>query len=232
MGELYPIELPLLLLGMWYLIIYKRKIGITMILWMVIAVIPAATAKEVPHALRILSILPSYQIIAGIGAVYLYTLIRNRNLKINHLISILLAIGYVLSIYYYLHNYYAHYPYESSSFWQYGYKQMVQKVAKIENNYDRVFVTSAMGRPYIYFAFYNKMSNADFLKNVVSDRDWYGFWTVYKLGKYNFDLTPLQTSQERDLLVTTPDSIPSGFNVFDRITDLDGKPVFVLADRK
>lgn len=232
MGELYPIELPLLILGCWYLFSYRRKTGATIVLWMIISVIPAATAKEVPHALRIASILPSYQIIASLGLVYLFNLIKYRKIKIGNFVSVLLPLGYVFCIYYYLHNYYFHYPQESDSAWQYGYKEMVQKVAKIEGNYDRIFVTNALGRPYIYFAFYNKISTSDFLKSAVSDRDWYGFWTVYKLGKYNFDFTPLQNTRQNDLVVTTPESIPSEFKVFDTVYDLEGKKVFVLASRK
>ena len=232
MGELYPIELPLLILGVWYLALHKKKTGLIIALWMIIAVIPAATAKEVPHALRIVSILPSYQIIGAVGCMYLYHLIKYRQIKIGFFISIFISLGYVFCVYYYLHNYYFHYPQESNFAWQYGYKQMVQKVSQIENQYNRIFVTTALGRPYIYFAFYNRISNQDFLKNKVADRDWYGFWTVSKLGKYYFDFTPLQNSRQNDLIVTTPESIPGEFNVFDTIYDLEGKPVLVLADRR
>lgn len=232
MGELYPIELPFLILSAWYLIQYRRKTGIFIVLWMIISVIPAATAKEVPHALRIVSILPSYQILSAVGCVYLYDLLKYRKIKVQHVVSLLVGLGYIFSMYYYLHNYYAHDREASSSFWQYGYKEMVQRVGKIENSYDRIFITNALGRPYIYVAFYNKMSNQDFLRERVADRDWYGFWTVYKLGKYNFDLSLLQNTRENDLLVTTPGLVPSEFKVFDTIYDLSGKPVFVFADRR
>lgn len=231
MGELYVWELPFLLLGAYLLVRRKEKNLSVLLIWMLIAPIPAATARETPHALRILSILPTYQIIMAYG-LYHAALILKRGWYLKRVylmcgICILLAIN----IYYYLHDYYIHYPKEWSGEWQYGYRQMVEYVSGIEKNYDRIFVTNALGRPYIYFAFYGKINLDDFLSRRVADRDWFGFWNVKSLGKINFELESLPSASGRILLVTTGDNLPAEYRRLTTIKNLAGDSVFLIAER-
>lgn len=236
MGELYVWELPFLILGVYWLIKRKEKASPILFLWMLIVPIPAATARETPHALRMLSILPTYQIIIAYGLYQLVAWLKNSSLRrlVDRTIIILFStICFLLSanIFYYLHNYYIHYPSDWSGEWQYGYKQMVTEVLNIEDNYNQIFVTDALGRPYIYFAFYGKYPYDDFQKERKASRDWFGFWNVEALGKIQFSLNKLREAEGRILLVTTPANLPGNFRLINTIKNLSGQDVFLIADR-
>jgi hypothetical protein len=231
LGELFPIELPFILIGAWYLLNYHRKVFFIFIGWMAISIIPAATAREVPHALRIVSINPAYQILASLGMYMILKKIYETKYVKKSFIAGLVCI-YIFFSFYYLHYYYIHFPKEYSGAWQYGYKEMVAKAKALENDYDRIFVTSSLGRPYIYFAFYNQMKNDEFLSQRFADRDWNGLWNVHALGKYSFSFESLSGENRGcDLVIVTPGEVPSEFHVFDSINDANGKPIFLFAKR-
>jgi 4-amino-4-deoxy-L-arabinose transferase-like glycosyltransferase len=229
LGELYMWELPFFVIGVLYLLLYKKFYAIPLLLWMLIAPIPAATARETPHALRILSILPTYQIFIAYG-IYRITKVFNKdNAKL--LSSSVVAVLLIMNTFYYLHTYYIHYPSDYSGEWQYGYREMVRYVAEHQNEYDQIFVTPALGRPYIYFAFYNQYSPDTFLKLKKADRDWYGFWTVTDIGNIHFSFDNLPKASGKILIVTTPGSMPEGgYREKVHINNLAGDSVFVLGD--
>ncbi|MBI4991485.1 glycosyltransferase family 39 protein [Candidatus Gottesmanbacteria bacterium] len=262
MGQLYVWELPFLLVGIYWLIKKKEKALPILSLWMLVVPIPAATARETPHALRILSILPTFQIITAYG---LYQLVFNIKKKFlnsstiggalrfaqDHprgvlaaspsrsrlatpgrwpIIAAVICLLLSVNIYYYLHNYYIHYPSNWSGEWQYGYKQMVAEVLRLADNYDQIFVTDALGRPYIYFAFYGKYPYDDFQKGRKASRDWFGFWNVEALGKIQFSLNKLRNAEGRVLLVTTPGNLPGNFRLINSIKNLSGQDVFSIAE--
>ncbi len=231
MGELYVLELPFLMLGFYMLIRKKGKALAILILWMIVAPIPAATARETPHALRIASILPTYQIIIAYGLYSLVSILRKRfNTGIFSLFFVLCFL-FSASIFYYLHNYYIHYPRDWSGEWQYGYKQMVNSVLEREKRYDQIYVTNSLGRPYIYFAFYKQFLLSEFLSVRQADRDWYGFWDVKSMGKIKFNFDGLPYASGRILVVTTPNNIPGGFHELDRIKNLTGDDVFIIGEK-
>lgn len=260
-GELYIWDLPFLLLGIYWLVRKRKKALLPLIIWMLIVPIPAGMARETPHALRIVSILSAYQIIIAYGVYMFIVIIKRgfsnsstsgepksdlvatRGVLTSpcyRLVSrfplkffMLSVICFLLSVnfFYYLHNYYIHYPVNWSGEWQYGYKEMVSSVLKMQDNYDSVFVTEALGRPYIYFAFYKPYSLEEFLYARQSSRDWFGFWTVSALGKIKFGFAGLSASSGKTLLVTTPDGLPGGFNLIHSIKAPDGKEIFILAEK-
>ena len=182
-GEMYLIEFPFLIIGL-YIITRRRDIvSAVFFAWLLIVPIPAGLSRETPHALRTVSLLPLLQIAISLGLWQSYSWLTNRNKKVFiYLYSFLL----LLSVFYYLHNYYVHYPTVWSGEWQYGYKEMIEKVARLEANYDRVIVTQNLGRAYIYFLLYNKVNPLEYVKNRNADRDWFGFYTVSGFDKYTF----------------------------------------------
>lgn len=180
-GELYLIELPFLLAGLYYLIKQRNKVSAVILAWLLLAPIPAALARETPHALRSLNILPIPQIIIAVG------LVKLLNLK---LLKYLVITLYLVSCILYLRDYYLEYPTRSAASWQYGYKEMVREVSRLEGQYPCVSVTEAAGRPYIYFLLYNKYSPEKYWATKNISRDWFGFWTVHSFDKYYFRSNP------------------------------------------
>ncbi|MFA6569893.1 MAG: phospholipid carrier-dependent glycosyltransferase [Bacteroidota bacterium] len=233
MGELYIYEIIPLLFGLWYVISKRNNTSLLMAAWMLIVPIPAALAKEVPHALRIASILPSYQILIAVGLWSMISKIKS-NYKINRLRLMTYAgIAAVLCVntYYYFHQYYIHYPINWAGEWQWGYKQMVETVQEKLSQYDAVYVTENYGRPYIYFAFYGKIPTEQFLHDRVADRDWYGFWTVKSINKIHFGFSDYENAKGKILIVTTPNSLPGSMHILENITDSSGNVIFVIGER-
>ena len=225
MGQLYFLDLPFLLAGFYFLFRTSRKNLGLILLWMAVSVIPAGTARETPHALRIISILPTYQIVIAYGLYKLISMIKKRKV----ILLIVLCIMLSANIFYYLHLYFVHFPLDWSGEWQYGYKQMVNYVKSVEAGYDEVYITNSLGRPYIYFAFYNQIPLEQFLAEKVAERDWYGFWEVQALGKIKFEGQAEQG--KRVLVVTSPDKLPGDFRLLKMIKNPSGGDVFAIGEK-
>ena len=220
-GIMYWLDLPLLILGLIFLIKKRTKLSAVLIFWLLIAPIPAAFARETPHALRILNILPVPQIISAMG---LYYLVQKQKKLV-----IILAVILSVSVYLYLKSYYVDYPKKYDMDWQYGYKQAVEYVSGIQDNYEKVNVTGFYGRPYIYFLFYNKYSPEKYWANRSAYRDQFGFWVVNSFDKYNF-ADNLPAKMGKTLYVDKPDTNLSGKKLLKTIYDLNNQPVFLISE--
>jgi len=225
-GQLYLWELPFFISGFLYL--FRQKIGYWRLvpLWMMLGIIPAATARETPHALRIETTFPTFQIIAAYGLVNVLGLISNIKYKIvnipfdfaqgrhiKYLIFTLYFSFLIFNISYYLHGYYAHYPREYSGEWQYGYKESIEYVKSVQDDYDQIRITTGMGRPYIYYAFFTKTDPEIFRRTAIVKRDAFGFVTVSGFLKYRFadSLSSIKGKTRKVLYIDTPGRVhPKG----------------------
>ncbi len=226
-GELYLINVPFLFLGLYALFKKRSRDSLLLLSWMLIMPIPAGVARETPHALRIVSMLPVPQIIIALGLSQFLSVIRKEHRKI--------ALGFYggllsLNILFYLHQYYVHYPSIWSGEWQYGYKEMIQKISKIQDSYDHVVITNSLGRPYIYLLFYQKVRPVDFWQKRDANRDWAGLWTVYGYDKFRFNIADAQGLEGKKLLVGKPGEIPDSAKIIDEVRQLNGEIVFQIAE--
>lgn len=232
-GQLYLFDLPFLLAGIYFLIKRKEKSAFPIFWWLLVAPLPAATARETPHALRILDSLPTWQIIAAYGFYVFLEKVRAKKSFIKNWLLFFAFCFLLLNIFSYLHNYYVHYPTDFSSEWQYGYKEAVEAVSEIEENYDQVIITSHYGRPYIYFLFYQQYLPEKFWQDqdqVVKEPE--GFIKVTGFNKYQFHYLDLEKDKagKKTLFVAAPHEIPKEANIIRTIRYLNGKPVFILFD--
>lgn len=222
-GEMYWLDLPFLLIGIFYLLKKRNKTSALLLVWVLLAPIPAATARETPHALRAENILPVPQILTALGLVWVVQFLSKQTGRKRLAIFItVIILGYVFLAGAYLDYYYRIYPVKSASSWQYGYKPMVEYVSRIENKYPCVQVTQTYGRPYIYFLLYNRFPPEKYWQERKIDRDWYGFWYVHSFGKYQFDTAPNPAC----LQVREPEAVPAKAKIIQEINGLNGKPVF------
>lgn len=231
-GEIYLIELPFLLMGIYYLFKKENKHAKFLCFWLLSALVPAAMAREVPHALRSLSILPVPQIFISFGFINFLAFLKNRAIRVIFSAGCLLILA--CGFFYYQYFYYFIYPYLYSDQWQYGYKQLVQEVALREEKYNKVVITDHLDRPYIYFLFYQKYSPEKFWKTLERERDWYGFYKVLGFDKYNFlsvEPEDFQDDKETLLVVKPTASIPENFRKLTTIKRLDGQVQFILLER-
>lgn len=208
-GQMYLWDLPFFIMGAF--LIFRRKEGYWWIIpvWLLLSIMPAATARETPHALRIEAGLPTFQIITAYGFINFINSLKKHKSKITYLLYFLLF----LNVLYFLHGYTSHYAKEFSGEWQYGYKESINYVKQVENEYDQINVTEELGRPYIYYLFYNKKNPKDFRKDVFIEREALGFVNVTGFGKYRFgkDLGKIETTG-KTLYINTPGKVPASAN--------------------
>ncbi len=226
-GQLYLWQFPFLIIAAVTLTRRKKLAGWGIILiWLVIAPIPAALTFQSPHALRAQSMIIPLTILSAYGlGILLEYLNKNFNRKI------LLAACYILlstiivwDFSRYLHEYYVHmakaYPYSS----QYGVKELVGYISN--GDFDKVVITTRYDQPYILFLFYSKFDPEKFQqKHVLSGRDKYGFSTVPEFDKYIFKSVDFETDKlvyPGALIVGTDEDIPNEANIIKNVYGSNG----------
>ncbi len=230
-GQLYLWDLSFLIIGI--LLLIRKKEGYWWIipLWLLIGIIPAASARETPHALRIESALPTFQILIAYGVVQLgIWAVRSFSRRVAVAGLSAVAIVLIMNVSYFWHGYTTHYANTFSGVWQYGYKEMFAHVAEIEDKYDTIYVTDILGRPYVYYLFYRKIDPEYFRENSQVDRDVFGFVDVRRVGKYHFlrDLSKDVNPNERALYVNVENAVPEKATILKIFDSLEKKTQFVV----
>ncbi len=221
-GELYYLDLIFILAGIYFLFATKYKYRWLILGWLLVSPLGPAMARETPHALRMIHILPTFQLLSAFGAYSLFKKIKFKKTFIFLTSSLL-----VLNFFYYLHMYYLHWPLNYSNAWQYGYKQAVEVVKPLYPNYDHIIVTRGLGRPYIYFLLYNQTDPREYLKTAKIETDQFFFIDVKGYDKYLFVDNLSQTEVSgRILYVANAGQLPSSAQKITTINNLSGSPVF------
>ena len=236
-GQMYMMEAPIFAFGMIALFVTAPQIAWILLVWIILAIVPAATARETPHALRILNSLPVWQIVVAYGITVVFGWIAKIFGKYKKFASIgigILFVGiYVFSIGYYLHNYYAHYAEVYSGEWQYGYAGAITASQKIEGTYDKIYISSTIGRAYMYTLFYTAFDPDEYLKLKDATFDTAGFYHVYGFGKYRFiDTMPSGALEMDALYIADPSWAPEGAHIVESIPLIDGSDRLMLFDAK
>jgi len=167
MGMLYFWDLPFVLLGLFEILGGLAEKEKRLIFWWFrIAPVASSFTTGTPHAVRALLYLPTYQIFTAFGVVEVIRWFKEYRKKIIGIALIILTFTFLLlNFYYYLHTYYIHTPQEEAPSWQYGYKEVVTEVSKLEANFAKVIVTYFYDQPYVYFLFYQKVDPSWYQQN-------------------------------------------------------------------
>jgi len=221
-GELYYFDALLVPLGIFLLLYRKQKYRFLVIGWLLVSPLGPATARETPHALRMIHILPTYQLISAFALYGLARLVRFKKL-----FKSLCALIIFVLIFYYLHMYYIHYPHDYQGQWQYGYKQAVEAVKPYLNKADNIVVTLALGRPYIYFLLYNQFDPAKFQKTAQVEKDKFFFINVTSFDKFHFSDEEI-SYPPNTLFVKNPSHLPPNYTLIKNIEDMEGNTVFTV----
>ncbi len=158
MGLLYLWELPFLLIGIYQLLFSKldRKYKYLIFGWFLLAPVPAAVTTGVPHEVRVLNILPMFQIFTGFGILTVSSYVKQWE-KLIQVAFMVVCIGFIsLNIAYYFDQYFVQQNYYAARDWRYGYQDAVKYVASQAQNYDSILVSNKnlMDQSYIFFLFY------------------------------------------------------------------------------
>ncbi len=224
-GQMYIWDIIFLVGGILFLVRKKEGFWFLIPLWLLIGIIPAATARETPHALRIETTLPMFQILTAYGFVWM---VQKLN-KFKKVILVGLFFVLFVNFLYFYHNYFAHYAIDYSGEWQYGYKESIAYVNANKNQYKNIFITESLGRPYIYYLFYGKVSPDYFRNNSTVTRDAFGFVDVKALGKYSFVGNPASSDliKKNSLYITDRYNVPGSARVLKTFYLLNGQPSLI-----
>src|SRR3989344_2901435 len=233
-GQMYIWEIPFFIAGILFL--FRKREGNWWIIpyWLIVGIIPAGIARETPHALRIETTLPTFQILTAYGLFEAYKLVSSIKYKVLSIrVAGPLAVGVLLlaifNFVYFFHNYMRHYPKEFSSEWQYGYKEAIEFTSANESKFDKIIFTEELGRPYVYVLFYKKYDPVKFRQEAKIEREVLGFVHVRSFSKYQFAKSVLDKidKSQNNLYVDTRANVPSDANILRTFNLVNGNPSLV-----
>lgn len=205
-GNMYLVEAPFLLLGLFVCFMNRKKRPYLFLLcWIAISPIAASITKDAPHTNRIFAIFPALPITVALGLDFL---MRKR------FILVLVVLLYSINIALYLDRYYVHFPKIEAAAWGVGYKELLRYINQPLQQSKTIIMANPETSPYIFLAFYGKVDPALFQKKVERyDPTPDGFYHVRVFGRYQFR----SIDWERDifypnaLLVDYPERIPNQY---------------------
>ncbi|MEK7550231.1 MAG: glycosyltransferase family 39 protein [Patescibacteria group bacterium] len=168
-GEIYLINLPFLLIGIWKIFKSKFNFKWSILLLLIIAPIPASITLESPHALRAIVMAPVLAFVSAIGL--------NSLKRIWLIVTIFI---YLIFFGFYFHDFVTNYNLKTSNDWQYEYKEIFLTTKE-------GIVTDKYAQPYIFALYYLKYPPAEFRRTVkYNPPDKWGFSTVESFGQFKF----------------------------------------------
>lgn len=232
MGLLYLFEFPFILFGIYLLLFsdFNRKTKFLILAWFLLAPVPASITTGVPHAVRTLNFLPTFQILSALGIVYAFVYI-NRYRKVRFIAYLIFAAVFIFNFSYYLNQYFVQQNYFYSADWQYGYREAVDEVVKLQEKYDNIVISDnqPMDKSYMFFLFYLKYSPSEYQK--VGEKSSGSFDSHHSFGRYTFRTIDWQKDRlsKNTLYVGTPKDIPDGATLIKTIYNLDGSIAIRIA---
>jgi hypothetical protein len=240
MGLLYFIELPFLFIGIYQLLFggWSLKTKLFIFAWFFIAPIPASVTSGVPHAVRTLNFLPTYQIFIALGMITVWNFSMKYyvlSIKYKILFIILYTLCFMLYIFnvsYYFDQYFIQQNYENSKEWQYGYKEVIQSIKKNESKYSKIIVSNQpyLDQSYIFFLFYLQYPPQLYQQQTENISG--GFNEKHAFGKYEF--RPIHWADEQKngkiLYIGRPEDVGTNASIIDSVKFLDGSTAIEIVD--
>lgn len=147
-GLINLIYLPLLILGIIYILQKRKKEYILILFLLLIAPIPASITRESPHALRSIAAVPFIAFISALG-VLKWTLF----IKKKYTYSVLVGLSFIVFLFYF-QNFISNYTKKTVNDWQYVYKKINLDYKNEFNNFDHILISDRYNQPYIFSLFY------------------------------------------------------------------------------
>jgi len=250
-GLLFPFNIPFFYIGLLVVVVkaINDKNYRVLLLWILLAPIPASLTNEHFAVVRATTFLPIPEMLISIGA---WEIFKKINFKyVSYLATCYLILLFVF-LELYMTSYLSTYPKEYSWSWQYGYKQVSSFVLENYDKYDKVVMTKKYGEPHEFLLYYLKWDPQKYIEDKTAVRfnksSWY--W-VDRFDKFNFvndwqvvdslgtNKVFIQESRNivdcstiRCLLITSPNNSPKGWKLINKVSFLDGKPAFELYENK
>ena len=197
-GLLYLINLPLIVLGIYFLIFKKNSYALILFAWFLMAPIASSLALDSPNSSRSLVFLPTWDIFAAAGVVFIAGSFKNKKMILSALVFL-----FLVNFIYYVHQYFSHTNIDTAPYWQYGYKEAVEYSESFKNTDKKIFYLSDIEQGYIFYLFYNKYDPEIYLSRGGSNRTKEECYSIDKsyFGKCESKM------RNGDLIVTTQGNI-------------------------
>jgi hypothetical protein len=256
LGLLFPWQLPLIIIGLVFLIKNRSELEFfPWAWWLIIAPFPAALTWQVPHSIRSELVLPMLTLLSAAGLWRILKSLQQLDLagysrqvtatlsgklinkvywsapKLLFLIIISLLITSTLAV---IQSYRTNLPLEYAKYWLYGRKEMVFEVEKEKDNFDTIIIDLSVDWAYLWFLWYGNYSPQWYLDQggTISGGFAESQNTVGKIQFKKFDFDPKffgsQKLPENSLFVAPPELFPDNFVPYKQIKDPSGKPVIYI----
>lgn len=221
-GLLYVWQLPFILLGIAFLVKSKRvdkKAKILIFMWFLMGVLPASIATQAPHAMRIYSMIPTWQIFTAFGISMMF--LHAGKLKMVYAFTtVIIATSGFISFYV---NYFAEFPKLHSKAYQYALSQAVPYVLENEDKYEKIVFSNYdnLFQSYMLFLYHSKYDPRLYQEQGGTLSG--GFDMIHKFGKYEF--RPIKWDEEKSrktLYVGNPKEFPENIEASQEFYYLDG----------
>lgn len=229
-GLVYLIEL------VFFIFAFKR-INRMLLLWFLLAPIPASLAMGGGSAGRAPTFLPLLSLISGLGAVEFINWIKNKGFKEKNVVALVVVI-LLISFVYFLHFYFVKLPQKPFFNLRYGYDQVFKKAIAVKNDYENIVFSKTFTEPQIFVGFYGKVdpkvyqaASKDWLRYTDAKRSYIDQLESWNLGKFLFeDLNwgKKESQRENSLIISKPEDFPKDVESILDVKDPKGKIFYRL----
>lgn len=157
-GELYFLQFPLILFGIFYLFRYDKRLCLMIMIWIFLYPLGSAfTTDQNPQATRsIIGIIP-LTILTISGGWYIINKIDLKKRRKALITTTFITFLFLVLFCVYLITYAKIYPTYSSGFWgwQYGPRDIIPYFLKNKENYDQLILVGNFNESYVFIKFYD-----------------------------------------------------------------------------
>lgn len=232
MGMLYWSDFILLLLAIFTIVSrlewFKKKKEFKFVLvWLAISPLPAIITRDPVHARRAFNMIYPLCLLLAIGAKKFIDWVKAGKLSFKKIIAICgFCSFFIWSLSLYFLSYYIITPPRTApgpGGWYYGYKQLVEYISPLKNDYRKIIVDTSYQGPYLFFLFYEKYPPVLYQPQaVLVKKDEFSLGEGKGYDQYEFrDIYwPADRGLKKTLFAGPPERLP--------LTDIDPKQAKLL----
>jgi 4-amino-4-deoxy-L-arabinose transferase-like glycosyltransferase len=211
-GQLYWVQAPLLLLGLWALRKAPSRPTLLFLLgWLFLAAIPPAMTRPnlpgSPHASRNLIAVIPFQLITALGVEEILVSRLGKPLRTATLV--ILGLGLSLNATWYCSKYFFDYAPKVAHRFDDGMQAVIEKMAAMDNDLPSVVFSNSVSWPYIYVLFFTQYDPVQLHKDPPIRTEAL-FAPVTRMGKYTMvdDLEQAYADTDHGLFIGPPHALP------------------------
>lgn len=199
--------LPFLFSGLYFLYLKNKQALSILIIWWIIALLPASVPDTTPHALRSLNALIPLSITIGTGLSFVIEKILWTE---KNIFAKIFGVGYVvltfISIASFSIYYFQKYPKLSASDWQEGFEELAKTINRVKKPVRTVWVNVNDGRYFLWQFAYGENNLQEIQKYMANKTE---PETISNISFAQFDWRKLESLDHKLVVVGTKDEIDS-----------------------